>query len=282
MRRGLPIIVGAVLTLTSCERAVDTPLDADYARPYLHELQILPESFNTDTILVNGQANPQDLLTLSFDCFVIADGAGGTVQPIVRFFVRLPEEDRLYAQGVLLDNGISPDTSAGDHIYAATVTFTIRRVDIGNFELAVEGYYDPLSPSNTILRRISVVRSSRPPEISNLSAPDTVILPPSGQVALILMSVAAADSDGLGDIGDVFFRNLDSPSDTTKRFLLFDDGHVTGLSGDSTANDGVFSIVVQLPSATPAATYRFLFEAVDKSGLSSNTILHPLIVLGPE
>jgi hypothetical protein len=132
------------------------------------------------------------------------------------------------------------------------------------------------------MHAIEVFRSSRAPAISELAAPDTVTLPPSGQVALIFMSVAAADSDGLGDIDEVYFRNLDSPTDTTRKFFLLDDGHVNGVSGDSAANDGVFSIIVQLPSGTPAMTYRFQFEAVDRSGLSSNAILHPLTVLGPE
>ncbi|HLF15584.1 MAG TPA: hypothetical protein VI932_11915 [Bacteroidota bacterium] len=283
MRRGFPIIIILLAGLiSSCERSVDTPRDIDYTRPYLHDLQIFPEAFNTDTILVNGEANPQDLISLSLNCIVIVDVVPGSAPATVRYSVTLPVEDRLYAEGTLSNNDISPQPIAGGGIYAGTVTFTIRRVDIGDFQLSVEGFHDPASLSNVVRRQIEIFRSSRAPAISNLSAPDTVDLPPPGQVSLILMSVAAADSDGLGDIRDVFFRNLDSPTDTLKKFSLSDDGHPTGVSGDSIANDGIFSIIVQLPSGTPAATYRFLFEAVDRSGLASNTILHPLTILGPE
>lgn len=282
MRRGFPFIVLIAGLFTSCERTVDSPQDVDYSRPYLHDLQIFPETFNTDTILVNGQVNPQDVISLSLNCIVVVDEPTGSGPSNVRYSVTLPAEDRLYAQGILKDDGMNPDLGRGDGIYAGTVTFAIQRVDIGNFQLSVDGYHEAGSPSNTVRRQVGVFRSSRAPIISDLAAPDTINLPPPGEVSLILMSIAAADSDGLGDIRDVYFRNLDSPTDTTRKFILLDDGHPTGASGDSIANDGTFSIIVQLPSSTPAATYRFSFEAVDRSGLVSNTILHPLTILGPE
>jgi hypothetical protein len=282
MKRGFPIAILAALLLSACERSVDTPTDTDLNRPYLHDLQIFPEAFNTDTVLVNGATNPEDVLTLSFDCIVIADGESGSAPPTIRYNVSLPAEDRQFAEGYLKDDGKSPDLSAGDGIYTGKVTFSIKRVDIGRFDVAIDGYYNSGSTSNTVRRAIDVFRSSRPPDISAVSAPDTVILPGPGKVSLILITLAASDPDGLGDIKEVFFRNLDSPSDTMKKFFLYDDGHVGGVSGDSVANDGIFSITVQLPYGTPAATYRFLFEATDRSGLASNTILHPLAVLNPE
>lgn len=281
MKRGIPLFILAAALLGGCERSVDAPLDTALDRPYLHDLQIYPESFNTDTILVDGGSDPQDLLTLSFNCIVIADPAPGATAPTLTYAVTLPAEEELFAEGRLRDDGVNPDLSAGDGIYGATVSFTIRRVDIGNFEIAVSGYQSPGSPSNTVRRTVVVGRSSRAPVISDLAAPDSVVLPGPGEASLILMTIAAADSDGLGDIAEVYFRNLDSPSDTTKKFFLYDDGHVTGVSGDSVANDGIFSIIVQLPYGTPAATYRFLFQATDRSALSSNGILHPLTVLNP-
>ncbi len=282
MKRGFPIILLVAGLLNSCERTVESPLDVDYGKPFLHDLQIYPEGFNTDTILVNGQTAPTDIITLSLNCIVAVDTTPGSNSTTVQYLVTLPSEERLYGEGGLKDDGISPDLNAGDGLFTGAISFAIRRVDIGNFQLSVSGYHLPEYVSNTVQRQFGVFRSSRPPELSGLSAPDTVYLPPGGQVSLILMSVAATDSDGQGDIDDVFFRNLDSPSDTTRKFLMFDDGHVNGVSGDSVANDGTFSIIVQLPSGTPAATYRFRFEAVDRSGLASNTILHPLTILSPE
>jgi len=282
MKRGFPILLLAALLFSACERSVDTPADKDLSRPYLHDLQIFPESFNTDTILVGGGTDPDDILNLSFNCVVIADRNAGSPTPAVRYTVGLPAEERVFAEGALRDDGVNPDISANDGIFTGTVAFSIRRVDIGKFEVALNGYYDPASPSNIVRHAFDVFRSSSPPVIAGLSAPDTVILPGPGQVSLLLITLDASDPDGQADLREVFFRNRDSPSDTTRKFLLLDDGHVTGVSGDSTANDGTFSIIVQLPYGTPAGTYRFLFEATDRSGIGSNTILHPLTVLNPE
>lgn len=282
MNRGLPVLLLAALLLASCEHSVDTPADTDLSRPYLHDLQVFPGSFNTDTILVDGGSDPQDVLTLSFNCSVTVAPDAGSTAATVRYTVGLPAEERTFANGFLRDDGTTPDLNAGDGIFAGRVSFSIERVDIGTFELAVDGYYDAASPSNTVRHAIDVFRSSQPPVIAGLSAPDTVLLPGPGQVSLLLITLEASDPDGPGDIREVFFRNLDSPTDTTRKIFLLDDGHRTGVSGDSTANDGTFSITVQLPYGTPAATYRFLFEATDRSGLASNTILHPLTVLNPE
>jgi hypothetical protein len=123
-----------------------------------------------------------------------------------------------------------------------------------------------------------VIRASHAPTIFNLSAPDTVLRPPVGQVRLIQLTIAAADSDGLDDIAEVAFRNLDSPSDTTRKFFMFDDGALGGVSGDTTAGDGTFSLVVQLPSGTAPGTFRFRYEAIDRSRLGSNVIIKPLTV----
>jgi hypothetical protein len=57
---------------------------------------------------------------------------------------------------------------------------------------------------------------------------------------------------------------------------MFDDG-VSG--GDTVANDGIYSLRVSLPPTTVTGTYRFEFQAVDRSAASSNIIVHRLTVL---
>jgi len=280
MNRGFYFLLLVGIALSSCERTVDTPFDPDYSQPYLSTLEISPVSFNTDTILVNGQTSPDDILALSLTCSVNATapepGAG------VTFTITGPEAGRVYATGTLRDDGVFPDVTAGDGKYTGTVTFSIRRVDVGYFEISVQGSVSGLVSSNIVRRNIPIFRTSRAPSVHDLVAPDSVTLPPANQVLLILMSVAVSDSDGLGDIREVFFRNLDSPSDTNRRFVMYDDGDVDGLSGDSVANDGRYSITVQLPAGTPAATYRFAFSAEDRLKLVGPSLVHPLTVLGPE
>lgn len=282
MSRGFLYLFLLGIALTSCERTVDTPLDVDYTQPFLHGLVVSPVSFNTDTILINGQTTPDDIIELSLTCSVFADVPAPGQSANVTFTIANPGGGSTYATGMLHDDGILPDSAAGDGKYTGTVTFSIQRVEVGYFELSVVGAISDVVSSNTVRKVIPVFRSSRAPFLYDLSAPDTVVLPPANQVLLILMSVAASDSDGPEDVRDVYFRNLDSPSDTTRKFFLYDDGDVNGLSGDSLAGDGVYSIIVQLPSGTPAATYRFSFEAEDRLDLISTPIIHPLTVLGPE
>jgi hypothetical protein len=95
------------------------------------------------------------------------------------------------------------------------------------------------------------------------------------------MSIAAADSDGLADIAEVYFRSLNS-SDPTAKFFLFDDGGTVqrnGItSGDPLAGDGTFSIIVQLPSTSTTGTRLFAFQAKDTFGDTSATVTHSLEV----
>lgn len=282
MNRGLYVVTILAIFLASCEKTVDTPVQPDYRTPFLTDLQISPQAFNTDTILLNGQTDPGDVITLTLQGRVRVDFPTGSTPPAVQYSVTKPSEGKLFVTGNFRDDGISPDTYGGDGVYSGTVSFPLKRVEGGYLELFVKAVDGDGSTSNALRQSIPVFRSSRAPLLSGLSAPDTVILPPPALVSLILMSVTANDSDGPGDIREVFFRNLDSPSDTTRKFLLYDDGDVNGVSGDSVANDGIYSITVQLPFNTPVGTYRFLFEATDRFGLASNTILHPLTVLPPE
>lgn len=282
MIRGLIVAITASLLLAACEKTVETPLGSDYSHPFLESISVSPEGFNTDTILVNGQINPQDLITISFVCSAAVANAMNLPAANVSYRITRPVDDTFYGSGLLRDDGISPDITANDGVYTDSIEFSIPRIEGGFFELSVTAVMENGNSSNTLKQRIPIFRSSRAPFLYDLSAPDSVILPPPGFVSLIFISIAASDSDGPGDIDQVFFRNLDSPSDTMRRFPMYDDGDVNGVSGDSTANDGLYSITVQLPSTTPVGTYRFLFEATDRFGLMSNAILHPLTILPNE
>lgn len=283
MNRGLIVFVTLLsLLFLSCERTVDTPVETAYQHPFLSDLMISPGAFNTDTILVNGETNPQDIITLSMTATLRIDIPAGTTVQEVLYDITRPSDRTVWGNGYLRDDGIAPDAVAGDGVYSASVRFSIRRVEGGYFALSVRASTGNMSSSNVLHHQFGVFRSSRAPFLFNLSAPDTVALPPPNAVALILLTVTANDSDGLADIEEVFFRNLDSPSDTTRKFMMYDDGDLNGVSGDSTAGDSVFSLIVQLPSNTTVGTYRFLFEATDRFGTGSNTILHPLTVYRPE
>ncbi len=95
------------------------------------------------------------------------------------------------------------------------------------------------------------------------------------------MTIVASDSDGLQDISEVYFRSLNS-TDSTAKFFLYDDGSTIlrngVLSGDQLAGDGVFTIVVQLPSTAAPGERLFAFQCKDTFDSTSAVLIHSLIV----
>jgi hypothetical protein len=181
------------------------------------------------------------------------------------------------ATASLHDNGVAPDSVAGDSRYAGGLTFQASRSDVGMFRVRLRARSPDGSESNSLESRFQLTRNNAVPVLSQLLAPDTVSLPGGGSL-LIPMTVAAQDSDGLSDVREVYFRSLDS-SDPEQRYFLRDDGDSEGQSGDQVEGDGIFSIVVELSDGPNVRrTFRFLFQAVDAPGDTSAALLHHLTV----
>ncbi len=123
---------------------------------------------------------------------------------------------------------------------------------------------------------MNVMRNNSKPVISNLSAPDTLRIPVSG-VRLFLIAVSASDSDGLGDIAEVYFKSINS-SNPNFRFSLFDDGAIT-THGDTVAGDGRFSGVFRIDSSNTPGTKEFRFWARDNTGALSDSLIHFITVI---
>ena len=114
-----------------------------------------------------------------------------------------------------------------------------------------------------------------PPVISNtVIDPDTVVVE---QPTVILTSVEAADSNGQGDISEVYFI-VYKPDGTTNgnKIQLYDDGESE--NGDVTAGDGIYSRLIQVDQSNQKGTYRFEFQAKDRLGALSNIINHLVLI----
>lgn len=260
--------------LAACSEKEEGIIDFTGLPPFLSQATVSPEIVNTDTLLIGspGMVSFSLLATAEVeDPDGLQDIAG------VQYSVRTPEKSEIVSAGQLRDDGINPDLSPSDGSYNGAVTITIDRNEIGNY--TVEFFATDRSglTSNAVQKRLIVVRQQNsPPVISNLVAPDTVQLPQTGSV-VFLMAVDATDPQGLSDIAEVFFRSLDS-SDPNRKFLMKDDGN-TPTSGDEVQGDGTYSIKIELASTNNPGTFRFEFQASDKAGAASNTILHLLTVI---
>ncbi len=114
------------------------------------------------------------------------------------------------------------------------------------------------------------------PVLSNLNLPDSVSI---GQT--FTFSVMAVDSNGQNDIEMVYYE-LYRPdgsqvvnSQGIFQFPLFDDGQ-TSTDGDEAANDSTYTVLLTFPSGQTPGSWRFEFEAIDRTNILSNKIIQNL------
>ena len=145
-----------------------------------------------------------------------------------------------------------------------TIKFSVTDFNGSNKQVAVSNFYFNNGQDNL------------PPVISNsVVEPDTVVvtLP-----TVLFTSVEAMDPNGSSDILEVYFI-VYRPDGTTNnnKILLFDDGNVAE-NGDVTAGDGIYSRLIQVDQSNQKGTYRFEFQAEDRSGALSNIINHYVLI----
>jgi len=118
-------------------------------------------------------------------------------------------------------------------------------------------------------------QDNEPPVISNLIAPDTVAI--GSDTTFIQITLDVEDANGLNDVEFVWFDSYlpnGNPS-SQNPIAMFDDG----TNGDVTAGDGTYSRIVILPPVgVTKGTFRWEFQAIDRSGESSNIIDHFVLI----
>lgn len=178
----------------------------------------------------------------------------------------------------LLDNGdlSNGDATKGDGVYSNK--FQMSHSDpVGKYAVK---YFIKDNGDNTSLAAVQYFtydnhQVNKPPVISDLVAPDTVTVT---DTMSIFMSVKASDPNGLSDIQSVYFITY-KPNGTTNgtQFEMKDDGN-TSADGDVKAGDGIYSIIINVTYQNPKGSYRFDFEAEDRSGSISNVISHNIVI----
>jgi hypothetical protein len=182
----------------------------------------------------------------------------------------------IVSQGALLDDGQGPDQSRGDGLFTAKASFQIRRVQVGKYVVEVNAESPDGFRSNAIISPLVVFRGNHPPTISELVAPDSIKLGNLSQV--LLLTARTSDPDGLGDVAKVVFNSYkpDSSASGGNPFVMYDDG--LAVHGDEKAGDGIFSLRISLPPNTQTGTYRFEFQAFDRSNDSSTVLIRRITV----
>lgn len=292
------LILFLILFLPSCEKNDGSVLDFHFDAPLLESVHLLPSVINTDSIHVGTDRKPEDRLKLSttikaklsrIPCPPSAEADSGrraiSSSPLfVKYSLTNPDRSKTLAAGFLRDEGLSPVRVPPDTLLIKAIEFEITRAEVGLYQVDVWGESGDGVRGNMIRTPLSIVRLNRPPVLSNLIAPDTVRLANVNQ--FILLQIKATDPDGQTDIRKVFFNSFrpDGTPSSGNPFEMYDDGGAVIIiapdirSGDLVKGDGVYSLTIILAPNTPLGTYRFEFQAIDRSNATSDIVPHHLLV----
>ncbi|HEY6951179.1 MAG TPA: choice-of-anchor X domain-containing protein [Bacteroidota bacterium] len=191
------------------------------------------------------------------------------------------------ASGILHDDGIAPDQSAGDSIFSGQFSVSVQSLVVGIYYCQISAKSIQGYGSNSYQLPIAIGRytSNHSPVISNLQAPDTILV--GGHTQQFRLMVKATDADGQSDIARVFFNSFkpDGSPASGNPFLMYDDGSQVILyppdftSGDDVKGDGIYTLTVLITTSNAPGTYRFEFQAVDRSNAFSQKIVHNIQVV---
>ena len=164
--------------------------------------------------------------------------------------------------GVIYENQfiLKPEHPNGKY----KVQFSVTGFDGENHVAAVSGF------------QFNNGQDNLPPVISNTVVdPDTAVVT---DTTIIFTSVEAMDSNGVNDIKEVYYIVYRPDGSTSgAKLLLFDDGNIED-HGDLVAGDGIYSRLIQINETNDKGTYRFEFQAEDRSGEFSNIINHFVLI----
>ncbi len=252
-------------------------IDPQGTSPFLLTASVSPAAVNLDTASQNGNLTATVSVKISegasavtaVNCSLI-DNLGGNV----------------LGSGQLADNGTVPDMMAGDSIFTGQVVVPLADLFVNDFYCQIEARSSNGFVSNVILLPLHVHRQqNRPPILSDLQCPDTISFGSAASMSFPI-SVKATDPDGQSDIARVFFNSYkpDGSASSGNPFLMYDDGGENvifppdGTSGDQVKGDSIYTLTVRIDSSNAKGSYRFDFQALDRSGAYSNKLTKYVLV----
>jgi hypothetical protein len=279
------LIIAILLAFPGCDQRPDSIIDPSGRQPNLVAVVLTTPAFNTDTILVGGQRNPSDQLILAIR-FQATIGIPATSIRAFHYNVTSTPSGNEITSGDIVLSDLERwqfEEITNPVTLAKNFPLPIQRVDVGTFAVEISAIDVSGLESNVFIAPLKIARLNRPPQISSLSAPDTLQLPSQGLVVMML-SLRVDDPDGVADISTVRFTSIlpDGKPSSAGPIEMFDDGSYVDLggysSGDAVDADGIYSRIIQLLSTAATGMYTFSFVAIDRSNDSSNVITHTILV----
>jgi hypothetical protein len=232
------------------------------------DLNLSGYQFDTDTLDIprTGDKQDDDIIEIPISCSVRAVTEAGVEIHEARITIQQESFGPVALDTVL--------TNPVDGVFTDVIILRIRRNDVGNYEVLVNGKDSRDLDVNTAISKISVFYGKFPPVISDVVAPDSIKRPATGDVTF-LISAKVTDQSGQKDIKVVFFTTT-RPDGTPAQSkpVMFDDG----TNGDLVAGDSNYTTGAKLNASNDLGTYLFEIQAVDRSNLIAPPIVHKVVV----
>ncbi|HZY10259.1 MAG TPA: hypothetical protein VFF29_03820, partial [Bacteroidota bacterium] len=175
---------------------------------------------------------------------------------------------------IIASGELMADAETSNSFYSSKISFIISRSQIGPYLVETYSIDHSNLISNSYQVTLLISRNNSIPQTSNLIAPDTIRRPTVG-FELVVFTVTVNDSDGLGDVNQVFFKRIFPSSGNT--ITMYDDGEIA-IHGDSHSGDGTYSRLVQIDQSALLGEQVFLFQAKDNVGSFSDSLKHTVVI----
>lgn len=263
----------------SCENIEDSSIPEETGVPFIKLVDISPVKINTDSISIANGKNPDDSVKVFITFSLTEENIIDETLKIEKFSYRIINTDNITSEftGDISTVKTSLTGNSG-FLHSGVIPLSIRRKDIGNYALRIFGTDSKTRTSNLIVSNLVIIRENHPPVIEKIFAPDTIFISEGTQKYFLIAKVN--DPEGNADIKKVYFNSYkpDGSPASGNPFQMFDDGNKAGISGDDKANDGLYSLTIQITDQNPKGRYRFDFFASDKSDSTSKVNTHYITV----
>lgn len=253
----------AAFLFNSCEKTDNSVIDPVLTFPAIQSAFVVPNTLDSSNINVIAVA------------LVSSDEVIKNVT--VKVKNPLNEQVGIY---YLKDDGVLPDTTAGDGRYTGLISFNMpcRLLRTYGCEFVAENMSGLFS--NSITTNFDVVNTNdHLPSLSDIIIPDSLQRPSSG-LKVAFLQAKASDPDGNCDILRVMFKSQ-KPDGTYSNggnpFFMYDDGDIP-LHGDTVAADMKYSLLIAIDQNAQLGYYKFSFNAKDRSDSLSSTIIDSIYV----
>lgn len=233
--------------------------------PYVRNLEVNPDTIRFE--LSDGQKDT--LLTISLQ----VDGYNFEVDSVPNYLVFSSDNEEAILTGSFPAN-FSPITQ-----FSTSINIPTNTIDFDEYTVIVfpKRISENASYALATLPQIGVPVNA--PKILFVDNPNQVVIPSESNTTTVKFIAKVEDLDGQSNIDHVYlnFRNEDGSLLSATPFDLLDDGGST--SGDETAADSVYTRTFIIDSSNTPNNRTALYWAIDKAGLSSDTLTAPFNII---